>query len=331
MLKIFIITLCLFIFPMQDGNTAEDDGLSSLEVVEAPQQTRSDTKQNGLYEPQNKAQALMKSGETPYNKQTGIDGGDDQGQIKQLQVTSENTIEGSITAKGKSEVSIGSTHLGKKDETSNDSGFNDVSSNAIPSVPNGLIPLRDNVGEAEGETTNGIDDPLRQNNSSNVSTEPPEWDVAPEWLIQANIFMRDIVAPYSPEASIGFGGSYGSVLNYQAGTTLNFDSGNAYEGGDGISQHLNVNTSLQIDSGLLKKVIPLPSLPVTASFGRGGWLSNRPDTGWILFGQEVRANKYGFEVTFDFLGDPSAFGISKDINESNIPGAVSLDKKFWGM
>lgn len=120
---ILLITLCFFVFPMQDGNTAEDDGLSSLEVVETPRQETSDAKQNGLYEPQNKAQALMKTGETPFNKQTGIEGGDGQGQIKQFQVTSENTIEGSITAKGKSDVSIGSTHLGeKKDGTHKNPG-----------------------------------------------------------------------------------------------------------------------------------------------------------------------------------------------------------------
>lgn len=107
--------LCIFISPLQDGNTAEDDGLSSLEVVEAPKQTKSDAKQKGLYEPQNKAQALMKTGETPFHKQLGGDDGEGQGgsQIKQLQVTSENTVDGSITAKGKSEVSVGKTTLGE--------------------------------------------------------------------------------------------------------------------------------------------------------------------------------------------------------------------------
>lgn len=115
-ITILLITWCFFIFPLQDGKTAEEDGLSSLEVVEAPRQTKSNAKQNGLYEPQNKAQALMKTGETPFHKQLGGDDGNGQGgsQIKQLQVTSENTVDGSITAKGKSEVSIGSTRLGDK-------------------------------------------------------------------------------------------------------------------------------------------------------------------------------------------------------------------------
>ena len=126
------------------------------------------------------------------------------------------------------------------------------------------------------------------------------------------------IAPYSPEASVAIEGTIGiqKFTNIAGGQCLEIDSGKEYEGkGDVFETYTYANPSMELskESILLPKT--KPSVSINLSFGRGGWLENKPKTTYKILGQGIKVNKYGFEVQFSKRNVLNPIGIGLDGNE----------------